>query len=189
MRITKARTSGVVALAAVAGATALGAQTTSAQKYDPPKGPKKVTIEMVAKGKKLSFSGPSKVAKGAKLEIVNLTEVKKVGPHTASLVEPVLIPKGKAEFKACARELAPETVCGAIATVHKVDFETFKVAKPDVDVGKKGWDTAFGEKGDTWYTETLDESETRKVSAKAGTTLTLFCAIHPEMVKKLKVTG
>lgn len=185
MKITKARAAGTAALAALAGATTLGATTSSAQKYNTPK-PKKVTIEMVQKGKKLEFAGPSKVAKGQKLEIVNLTNAKKVGPHTASLVDPALIPRNKKEGKECS-ELGEGTVCAAIAKAHKVDPETFEIGKPDVDVKKKGWDASFGKKGDTWYTETLDESETRKVSAKAGSKLTLFCAVHPEMVKTIKV--
>lgn len=187
MKTTKSRLTGAAVAIAVAGTTAFGATTSSAQKYQTPKPAKKVTIEMVAKGKKLLFTGPSKVAKGQKLEIVSLTDARKVGPHTASLVDKKLIPKARADLKSCGK-IEPETLCNVIATAHKVDFETFAIGRPDVDEGKKGWDTAFGDEGDTWFTDEEGDSETRKVSAKAGSKLTLFCAIHPEMVKTLKVT-
>ena len=46
---------------------------------------------------------------------------------------------------------------------------------------------SFGKTGDTWYTETKNAKESRTISAKAGTTLTYFCAVHPNMVGTIKV--
>jgi hypothetical protein len=185
VKITKARMAGGVALVAVAGASALGAAPTSAQKYDG--GPKPITVRATLKGKEPVFTGPSKVERGARLTVLNETKPRKIGPHTFSLVKGSQLPKSRAEQKECGEELSG--ICGRIAKAHKVDPETFQVGKPDVDVGKKGWDKSFGKKGDSWYTETEDEKSTRKVTAKVGTKLTFFCAVHPNMQKKVRVVG
>ncbi len=186
MKITKTRLAGAAALAAVTGVSALAAPTSQAGKYDTPK---PVTIKAVFKGGKSApkFKGPNKVARGSKLTMLNASNPKKIGPHTFSIVKKNLLPRKKAEYEAC-HDLDPASACGRIAKAHKVNPKTFAVGKPDVDVGKKGWDKSFGKKGDTFYTETEGESETRKVTAKVGSKLILFCAVHPEMVKKLKVT-
>jgi hypothetical protein len=185
MRITKARIAGAATVVAVAGAGALGAAPSSAQKdYDVPKN---ITIKAVQKGKKLKFAGPSKVEKGAKIKVLATTNPRKVGPHTFSLVKPSALPEGKAELKDCGKNLGG--VCGKIAKAHKVNLKNGKVGKPSVDVGKKGWDKSFGKKGDSYVAETKGATQTRVVKAKAGSKLTFFCAVHPEMQKTVKVTG
>ena len=183
MKSTKARVAGVITLAAVASAGTFAAAPTSAQNYNVPK---PITIRAVLKGKQPVYTGPSKVQRGAKLTVLNETKPKKIGPHTFSLVKPALIPDTRAEAKACGEKL--EGVCGTIAFKgHKVNLEDGSVGRQSWDVGKKGWDKHFGKKGDTWVTETEDEKHTRRVTAKVGTKLTFFCAVHPNMVKKVKV--
>ncbi len=152
------------------------------------------TIHMKLKGEgeqaEPYFQGPKTVKKGAKLTIQNDTSVEAIGPHTFSLVKPSLLPRTEAEMMECGgSETAPPAgVCLTVAKAHEVDFQTFKVAKPIVEAGKKGWNTSFGKTGDSWYTETQGEKHSRRVTAKAGTTLTFFCAIHPFMTGKIKVT-
>ena len=183
MKITKARITGGFALVAVAGAGAISAAPTAAQQYDG--GPKPITIRAVQKGKSLVYTGPNKVERGAKLTVVNETNPKKVGPHTFSLVKRSLLPDTAKEQRDCGRKL--EGVCGRIVKAHKVNLQTGAVNRPSVDVRKTGWDKQFGKKGDSFVTEQEDEKQTRKVKAKVGTRLTFFCAVHPEMQKKVRV--
>lgn len=131
------------------------------------------------------FAGPKKVRTGAKLTIVNATAIEAIGPHTFSLVKPKLIPTSAEDMRACGEQF--QGLCGTIAAAHEFDPQTMQVKKHDLDVKGKGWNAAFGKTGDSWYTETKGESYSRKVTAKAGTTLTYFCAVHPNMVGKIKV--
>jgi len=148
------------------------------------------TIEMVGKKEKdLAFEGPDTVKAGKNLKVENLTSPKKVGPHTFSLVEKKLLPKTDKEMKNC---FAPGAICLAVAIAHEFDPETEEINKQNVEAGKDGWDTPFdsakeGATGDSWYTETEDEKTKRKVTAKAGTKLTYFCAVHPWMKGTIKV--
>ena len=73
---------------------------------------------------------------------------------------------------------------------------TRSTCKPDarsasraVDNGKKGWDTPFTEKqnGDSWVAQAKGDTQSRKVTAKSGTTLYYFCLVHPFMQGKIKV--
>jgi hypothetical protein len=179
MRTPKTR----IAVAATVAAVAVGSVATgssSAQKYDVPKD---ITIKMVLKGKKALFKGPKSIERGAKLTLLNTTKVKKIGPHTFTLIDPALRPTNKKEAKACGEEFAG--VCGAIAKAHKVNPKTFEVGKHLVKAGKGGWDKQFSEtkKGDSWYTEELDEEFTQKVTAKVGTKLSYFCIVHPDTMQ------
>ncbi len=148
-----------------------------------------ISIKLKGKGKKAEpyFTGPKTIQEGAKLTIVNTTSPKAIGPHTFSLVKPAKIPHGTKAINTCASDKGFSGVCLAIAKAHKVNLKTEKVGKPSVDVGKKGWSTSFGKKGDTWFTQAKGETQTRTVTAKAGTTLTYFCAVHPNMVGTIKV--
>lgn len=142
------------------------------------------TITMEAKGKELFFEGPRSIDRGNELEIVNDTDTKQIGPHTFSLIEKDLYPElSKEAIKACFKK----GVCLRIAKAHKVDFKTEEIGRIVARVGKEGWDTSFGRRGDSWFSLEQDESFSQKVSAKAGSTLYYFCAIHPEMQGKIKV--
>jgi hypothetical protein len=150
---------------------------------------KGVTIKMKLRGSGQDavpyFTKAKKVHRGAKLTIVNTTDVQAIGPHTFSLVKKKALPKGAEAQRECGEQFSG--ICGTVATAHEFNPQTMGVDKPEVEVGKKGWDKSFGKQGDSWYTETKGESYSRKVTAKAGTTLTFFCAVHPNMVGKIKV--
>lgn len=181
LKSSKLRAAGAATVVAVAGVAAV---PTSQAQYDNPPSP--ITIKMDAKGKKFRFVGPSKVEKGAKITFVNKDDARKTGPHTVSVVDPDLIPRSKSELKAC-ENLGG--VCGAIAKAHEVKFSDDGppiIGKPDVDAGRKGWDKAFGKKGDTWYSQTKNEKETRKLTAR-GSSITFFCAVHGTMSKTLEI--
>jgi hypothetical protein len=146
-------------------------------------------ITMEKNGNRLFFDGPATVEKGDKLKVENLTNPRRVGPHTFSLVKKGALPTSKNQIKRCASGELP--VCLKVFKAHEVDFETFEVGKPDVENGKQGWDAAFGSRkaGDSWYTEKKGEKDTRKVSARSGKTLRFFCVVHPDMQGKIKVEG
>lgn len=181
MKASTMRRSG---LALTAGATAVGliaaAGTASAQ-YNVGTGPK--TIQIVMKGKRPVFKGPGSISAGAKLTIINKTSPGKIGPHTFSLVQKSRLPKNRKQFKACGNL---KLICGDIAKAHKF-APPQTINKPNVDVGKKGWDKSFGKTGDTWFTPAKGTKETRVVTAKPGTTLYFMCAVHPFMQGKIKV--
>jgi hypothetical protein len=143
-------------------------------------------IKMITKGKDLLFKGPRKIEAGAELDVINKTDPEQVGPHTFTLVKPEDLPETKKQMKDC--EKLKSEFCMNIAEKHKVNLETFEIGKPSVEAGKKGWDKSFGNRGDSWFAEAKGESEARKVSAKPGTTLYYFCAVHPFMQGKIKVT-
>jgi hypothetical protein len=153
---------------------------------DEPADPATITMEFA--GKRIFFDGPATIAKGDELRILNNTSVRKVGPHTFSLAKLGVLPDTPKEFREC---FSPGKVCMDIATAHKFNPKTEKIAKPVVDVGVKGWNRSFTKErnGDSWYTETKGESTTRRVTASAGTTLRFICAIHPDMQGKIKVVA
>jgi hypothetical protein len=171
-------TAGALAIALVGG-PAVVAQDDGAEP---------ATIAMKVEGKSLSFDGPATVVKGEELRIVNETSVRKVGPHTFSLAKKSVLPDTANEFKRC---FTPGKVCMDIAIAHKFNEKTEKIGKPVVDAGSKGWNQSFTKdhNGDSWYTETKDESTSRRVTASAGTTLRFICAIHPDMQGKIKVVA
>jgi hypothetical protein len=140
--------------------------------YDVGTGP--VTITIKRKGKRLYFSGPKKVSRGALLTVRNATNPAKVGRHTFSLVNPSRVPRTKRQRRRC-------LVCRRIAAAHKYHPKTDKIGKPIVDVGQEGWDKRFGTRGDSWVVERKGKSHTRRVTAHTGTRLTYFCGVHPSM--------
>jgi plastocyanin len=175
-----AATAGTIALALIGGPAVL------AQDDGTPDEPATITMEV--QGKRLLFAGPETVVKGQELEIVNNTSVRKVGPHTFSLAKKAVLPDTPKEFKQC---FTPGKICMDIATAHKFNPKTEKIAKPIVNAGAKGWNRSFtnDQTGDSWYTETKGESHTRRVTASAGTTLRFLCAVHPDMQGKIKVVA
>jgi hypothetical protein len=145
------------------------------------------TITMEKNGRELFFDGPRTVAKGEKLKVENLTNPRRVGPHTFSLVKKGALPKGNNESRRCVDFTLK--VCRNIVEAHRFDPETFEVGKPIV--GGKKWDKLFGNraKGDSWYTEKKGNKDTRKVTADVGDKLFYFCVVHPEMQGRIKVTN
>lgn len=145
-----------------------------------------VSIEL-SKGK-LQFSGPETVVKGEKLEIVNETNPKQVGPHTFSLVTKASLPKTRKAMNGC---FAPKKICLAIALWHGFNPKTERITKNVVRVGAAGWSTegSASKKGDSWFTEKKGATISQVVSAKAGTTLHYICAVHPEMQGEVDVVA
>ena len=185
MRAGHLRRIGVLAAVTAIGATGFATVGASASDKRAEENGTAATLTIVSDGKNLLFEGPRKVSSGSKLSIINTTDPKKVGPHTFSLFEKELVPKSKDEIKDCFK--FKSEVCLDVAKAHKVDFKKEKIGKANVDVGKKGWDSAFGKKGDTWFTFEEDEETEREVTAKSGTTLFYVCVIHPFMQGKIKV--
>jgi hypothetical protein len=155
----------------------------------PPPASGKAVIDMVLKGKKLSFEGPESVIEGEQLEIFNETNPRQVGPHTFSLVEKGTLPKSKPALNSC---FTPKHICMSIAKWHGFNPKTEKISINPVEAGPKGWSTEgnnSGKKGDSWFTGESKKGThfSEEVTAKAGTTLYFICAIHPWMQGSIKV--
>ncbi len=175
-----AAAAGAVAFGLVGGPAASAGGSAGSAQEEP------ATIKMKFNGKRFSFAGPTEVAAGQQLKILNTTKPRKVGPHTFSLVEESLLPATRKARKGC---FAPGKICMDIAVAHKVNFKTEKVNKPVVKAGAAGWNRMFTKnaEGDSWFTVKLGASFSQKVTAEAGTTLTYLCAIHPEMQGRIEV--
>ena len=149
----------------------------------------KSVIKMVLKDKKLSFEGPETIEEGAKLEILNQTNPRQVGPHTFSLVTKSSLPKTKQAEKNC---FTPKHICFSIAQWQHFNPKTEKVGLDLATAGPAGWSTAgdnSGKRGDSWFTGESKPGThiTQVVTARAGTTLYYVCAIHPWMQGSVKV--
>jgi hypothetical protein len=177
----RARLRALVLTASVAALAFAVTGVGSASAADP------VTMEL-SKGK-LKFSGPETVFAGEKLEVVNETNPKQVGPHTFSLVTEESLPKTRKAMNGC---FAPKKICLAIAIWHGFNPKTERITKNVVRVGTAGWSTegnATGKKGDSWFTEKKGATISQAVTAKAGTTLHSICAVHPEMQGEVEVVA
>ena len=136
----------------------------------------------------LSFTGPSTVRAGQPLRIRNLSDPQHHGGPSFTLVAPILRPRTKAAQEQC---YTPGRICMTAATAHRADAE----GKPSlalVRAGRPGWDKPFSRTartGDSWYSEKQGESIQQAVRAKAGTTLSYMCVLHPELQGKIRVTG
>ena len=167
------------------GMLAFGLAGTGAATADENAKAKKTRIHMeVVKGEDV-FVGPPTIEQGSKLEVVNDSNPRKRGPHTFSIIKRKFLPQTKKEGRSCFMK----GICGAIAVAHEFDPETGQVNRPDIEVGKTGWDRAFtlDRVGDSWYTDEKGAKTSRKVAAEPGTKLTYFCAIHPFMAGKIEV--
>ncbi|MDQ3588419.1 MAG: hypothetical protein M3375_08735 [Actinomycetota bacterium] len=172
---------GAVALGLVGGPAASAESDAGAAQ-----GPAPAKIVMKFNGEKLFFAGSKEVVAGRALKIVNTVKPSKHGPHTFSLAQESVIPRTKRAGERC---FAPGGICRRIVAAHKVDFEKEAIGLPVVKAGKSGWDRMFSKaaKGDSWFTAKLGATLSQKVTAAPGTSLTYFCAIHPEMRGKIDV--
>lgn len=149
----------------------------------------KSTVSMRLDARGPHFTGSRQVAAGQMLRIRNLSDPKKIGPHTFTLVAANVLPKSRKAMRNC---FTPGKICLTAAIAHEFDEKTEKVNKPLVEAGKLGWDKRFSRtvrSGDSWYSETKGETFEQVVSAKAGTILRYMCIVHPEMQGKIRVTG
>ena len=174
------RVAGAVAVLAAAGAVVAGGTVATADVAKGLEGSIKMKGNNVPR-----FDAPETVEAGQDLQIVNKSNPQQIGPHTFSLVEKTALPRGRDELKRCGKL---KGICKDIAVAHEIDFQTFEIGEPNVERGAEGWDARFtgSEEGDTWYTETKDETTSRQVTAGAGN-LWFMCAVHPEMQGKVKV--
>lgn len=174
----KARKAALAAVIAATGVVGVAPPASAAEK----------TVKMVVNGEVPAFKAPKSVKRGDKLTVVNKSDPEAIGPHTLSLVKPSELPSKK-QWKKCG--MPPFAfICATIFEAHEVEVPENgppTVGKHDVEVGKKGWDKSFGKTGDSWLTENEGDKTSRRVTAKAGSALTLFCAVHPNMVAKVKV--
>jgi hypothetical protein len=145
-----------------------------------------VTIKVVEGGGKLKYVGPTTVAEGDTLEIVNQTNPLKVGPVTFSLVRPGHIPKTR---PAQARCFTPGHICWSIAEWQGVGGDGLPTINP-AEAGLPGWDTpgTTTTPGDSWYSGSKPGSSfAQEVTAKAPRRLWFMDAIHPFLRGTIKV--
>lgn len=163
-----------------------GTTVTTTTTTTPPPDTTTITMEFDGSGPP-SFQGPATVERGDQLRILNNSNPMEIGPHIFSLMRKEAIPAGKDDSKACAK--LQLKICKSVAKAHQVDPMDFSVGRQLVKERRPGWDKQFSnaEFGDSWYTETLGEDVSQRVSAKSGKTLSYFCVIHPEMKGKIKV--
>lgn len=181
---------GLFAATAAAGLVAAvgsGSAASADAGAEPAATAKTISMRFDARGPR--FTGSSTVATGQGLRVRNLSDPKKIGPHTLTLVAANVLPRSQRQMKNCFR---PGQICLVGAMAHEFDEETEKVGKPLVEAGLPGWDRRFSrtsKTGDSWYTEKKGDEFTQPVSAKAGTVLRFICIVHPEMQGKIRVTG
>ncbi len=181
---------GVLAAGATAGlVTALGgvSPATAQDAGQPAATARTISMRFDARGPR--FTGATRVASGQALRIRNLSDPKKIGPHTFTLVAANVLPRSRRAMKRC---FTPGRICLIGAIAHEFDEKTEKVNRPLVEAGLPGWDRRFSrtvKQGDSWYTEKKGEEFQQVVSARPGTILRYLCIVHPEMQGKLKVVG
>ena len=181
---------GFVAAGAATGLVAAlgsGSAASAGESAQAAASPSTVSMRIDARGPRVT--GSDSVKAGQLLRIRNLSDPKKIGPHTFTLVAANVVPRSRKDMKEC---FTPGKICMTGAIAHEFDEKTEKVGRPLAEAGRPGWDRRFSKKvkkGDSWYTEAKGEQFEQVVSAKAGTVLSYMCLVHPEMHGKIKVAG
>ncbi len=163
-----------VALAAVA-ALAVAAPALAAPKANHIETQGRTTVkinEYIQDGQKF-VPGDITVKSGATVTLTNKSS--DGAPHSLSLLAKSALPKTAAAIQAC-------PACGPLLAAHQADPTTGEVKVPVVDAGGTGFDT-MGTKttaGDSIYLPPKGKVSF-KVTAKKGSKLTYFCAVHPWM--------
>ena len=136
----------------------------------------------------LRFVGPKKMTEGEELQIVNQSNVRKVGPQTFTLVESSEIPKTKKQRESCMKR---GQICKAIIGWHGI-HGTHAKTNP-VEAGLEGWSTegTKNSKGDSWYTGTKPNASFSQVMFAGATfvpiTLTFMSAFDPALHGQITV--
>jgi hypothetical protein len=188
--LKKARLLWAVGLSAIAAliVVAPSSATSASHKTHDSKGKATATFEGGRKNLKLVMSSKT-VQSGDQLQVENLTNPNRIGPHTFSLVTKDSLPKtGKAQRRC--EHLKGGTICRRIAKWHKVNLQTGQVGVNPVEAGNKGWDHKGNTKhrrGDSWFTDKEGQKFSQKVSANPGKTLYFVCAVHPFLQAKIEV--
>jgi hypothetical protein len=161
----------VVLVPTVAGAASAPSKKTIAMKGGPSKKKNRFGIKDSARFSPAKFT----IASNGTLTIKGKTPTKE-GPHSFSIVKASQLPKTAKQVKNCA-------VCNGFFKNHKVNEKTGKVGVPVLNKGAKGFDAP----GDSTVIAPGKTTTTIKITAKAGTTLTYLCAVHPWMQGKVTV--
>jgi plastocyanin len=181
------RTPLALAVAALCAGVLVSVPADAATKHKPhPKpnriethGALKVKINGYIKDAQSFFPGTLNVRSGATVTLVNKS--KGGVPHSLSLLKPSALPKTGAQIEQCA-------ACGPLIAAHQANPDTGEVGVPLYDTGAPGFET-MGDNttaGDSIFLPPHGKV-TFKVTAKKGTTLSFFCAIHPWMQGKIRV--
>ena len=165
-----------LALGALA-ALALAAPALAASKPKPntieTHGVAKIKINEYMQDGQRFVPGDITVKSGATVTLINKSA--DGAPHSLSLLAKSALPKTVAAIMRC-------PACGPLLAAHQADPNTGVVKVPLVDVGQPGFDT-MGTKttaGDSIFLPPKGKV-TFKVTAKKGSKLTYFCAVHPWM--------
>jgi hypothetical protein len=180
---------GLAAIGALIVVAPSGATPAKARRAHASKGSEVVTFE--GGRRNLQVVAPRTVKAGDNLRIQNLTDPRRIGPHTFSLVTKDSLPTTGHQQRRC-EHIKGGTICRKIAKWHKVNLQTGEVAVNPVEVGAKGWDhkgNAKHRRGDSWFTDKEHQSFSQKVSADPGRTLYFVCAIHPFLQGKIRVVN
>jgi hypothetical protein len=184
---TKRRVLLLASLTALVAAALFGSQLgTSSAAPQPKVDTVFIRADVSANSFRVFFEAPKSVHNGDILKVRNTSNPRQVGPHTFSMVKGSLRPDTKPERKKC---FDPGHICAAVAKWHGV-VGNGPVTKNPAKAGKAGWDTEgnLTKKGDSWFTgNKKGTSFSQVVSAKAGTTMTFMCVIHPNMHADIKV--
>ena len=136
----------------------------------------------------IRFDGPKTIRRGDFLRIRVMTNGRRVGGHSFSLVRGSLRPRTREARRLC---YSPGRICQEIGGWHGTDGQG-PVTRNPVRTGRGGWDTEgnFGRRGDSWYTGLRRGSSLRQVvSAPPGTVLHFMCAIHPAAQGQIRVVA
>ena len=134
----------------------------------------------------IRFDGPKTIARGDFLRVKVMTNGRRVGGHSFSLVRGALRPRTREGRRLC---YSPGHICQEIGSWHGTNGQG-PVTRNPVRTGRGGWDIEgnYGRRGDSWYTGLRRGSTFRQVvSAPPGTVLHFMCAIHPAAQGQIRV--
>jgi plastocyanin len=118
------------------------------------------------------------VQTGGKITLIDRTKA----PHSFSVVKRGQVPGNLRQVDACFGKGPCDELAIAHGAINPDTGEEQDPTTPLVNVGKDGFNTP----GDSVLIPPGDKTSV-KVSAPAGTTLNMICAIHPWMQNKVKV--
>ena len=135
-------------------------------------------------GDNVRFNATTTVKSGGTVKVVNKGAVE-AGPHTVTLLKKAALPTTMAKAEKC---FEFKGACAPLAAAHQLNPETQEPAVPLYDAGGAGFDTMGDDDvaGDSAFFPP-GQGGSIKVSARKGSTLTYFCAVHPWMQGKISV--
>lgn len=130
------------------------------------------------------FNANTTVKSGGTVKVVNKGSAA-AGPHTVTLLKRSALPKTLKQAELC---FQLQGACAPLGAAHQLDPETQEPAVPLYNAGAEGFDTLGDEKtaGDSVFFAP-GQGTSFKVTAKKGSVLPYFCAVHPWMQGKITV--